>query len=386
MTANKLKILIALQYYLPHRTGVPIHIQRVAERLAARGHEVTVLAARHSMALPREEEMMNGVRVVRLWAALRVSRGMIMPAYPWALWFFLRTYNVVWLSTPMLETALAATVARFTNTGLISTHHGDLVLPKGWFNRFVSWFTFQLYRVMAHYADSLIAYSADYAENSYYLQPYKDKVQVIAPPITIPEPDAQTAQDLHARWSHNDEPVIGFAGRFVAEKRPDLAIRALDVVKQHYPGVRLVFAGNYDIKYEDTWNNAQKLLQQYAEHLIFLGEIDDPQHMANFYAACDLLLLTSDTECFALVQVEAMMCGTPVVMTDTPGGRVPVTATGMGKIAKMGDAQSIGQAVVEVLQNPAAYHKSRAEIEQIFNLEHTVDAYEAALYRAARKI
>jgi hypothetical protein len=26
-----LKILIALQYYLPNRTGVPIHVQRVAE-------------------------------------------------------------------------------------------------------------------------------------------------------------------------------------------------------------------------------------------------------------------------------------------------------------------------------------------------------------------
>ena len=28
-----LKILVAVQYYLPHRTGVPIHVQRVAEAL-----------------------------------------------------------------------------------------------------------------------------------------------------------------------------------------------------------------------------------------------------------------------------------------------------------------------------------------------------------------
>ena len=89
-----LKILVALQYYLPHRTGVPIHVQRVAEQLVARGHEVTILTARHMIDLPRDETI-NGVRLVRLWAPLRVSRGMIMPAYPWAAWGLIRQHDVV---------------------------------------------------------------------------------------------------------------------------------------------------------------------------------------------------------------------------------------------------------------------------------------------------
>ena len=58
-----LKILAALQYYLPHRTGVPIHLQRVAEELVRRGHLVTVLTARYSNTLPRDE--VAGVRVIR---------------------------------------------------------------------------------------------------------------------------------------------------------------------------------------------------------------------------------------------------------------------------------------------------------------------------------
>jgi glycosyltransferase involved in cell wall biosynthesis len=180
------------------------------------------------------------------------------------------------------------------------------------------------------------------------------------------------------------QPILCFAGRFVHEKRPDLAIRALAVVKQTYPGVRLVFAGQYDIPYEDTWEENQALVAEFREHLIFLGELDDAQALANVYAACDALVLTSDTECFALVQVEAMMCGTPVIMTDTPGGRVPVRATGMGKLAPMGDAEAIGRAIVEVLQNPEDYCKTRAEIEAIFNLERTVDEYEQVLYEAVR--
>lgn len=379
-----LKILIALQYYLPHRTGVPLHLQRVAERLVERGHTVTVVAARHHPALPRDETI-NGIRIVRLWPGLRVSRGMVMPAYPWALWFFLRTHDVVWLSTPMLETSLAAVMARWMNRGLISTHHGDLVLPSGGFNKFVSDFTFWHYNYMAKRADRLIAYSQDYADHSYYLHDYMDKVKVISPPIIIPDPDPTKSAELRATWSPDGGPILGFAGRFVKEKRPDLAIKALEVVKQTYPNVKLVFAGQHEIAYEDTWEQAQDLVNTYAEHLIFLGELDDPHALANYYAALDALVLTSDTECFALVQVEAMLCGTPVIMTDTPGGRVPVQTTGMGKLAPMGDATAIGQTIVEVLQQREAYLKPKAEIESAFNLERTVDAYEEELYLAAER-
>jgi glycosyltransferase involved in cell wall biosynthesis len=145
-----------------------------------------------------------------------------------------------------------------------------------------------------------------------------------------------------------------------------------------------VFAGEYDIRYEDTWERCQPLIQRYEDQLIFLGKLESMQAMANFYAACDVLVMPSDTECFALVQVEAMLCGTPVVMTDTPGGRVPVMETGMGKIVPRGDWEAMGAAVVDIAQNPAIYVKPRAHVEQCFSLEETVNRYEKHFRRAAR--
>src|SRR5690606_1691493 len=116
------------------------------------------------------------------------------------------------------------------------------------------------------------------------------------------------------------------------------------------------FVGEYPIKYEkEFWDQNQGLLEQYKDQLVFPGLMTDMQAMADFYAACDVLALTSDSECFALVQVEAMLCGTPVVMTDIPGGRVPVRETGMGRLARAGDWRSIGEAIVEVLQNREQY-------------------------------
>jgi glycosyltransferase involved in cell wall biosynthesis len=109
------------------------------------------------------------------------------------------------------------------------------------------------------------------------------------------------------------------------------------------------------------------------------------QFMADFFAAVDVLGLTSDSECFALVQVEAMLCGTPVVMTDTPGGRVPVRETGMGLIVPRGDAPATGRAIVEVLDNPARFRRPRAEIEAIFSFQETVDRYEATFREFAAR-
>jgi glycosyltransferase involved in cell wall biosynthesis len=242
-----------------------------------------------------------------------------------------------------------------------------------------------MFKFMAKRAARLIAYSQDYADHSYYLQPFREKVSVIYPPIHMPLPNPVRAGELRAQWSRDGGPVIGFSGRFVEEKRPDLLIKALEVVNQKYPNARLVFAGEYDIRYEDTWERHQDLVQQYRDQLIFLGLVDDMQFMSDFYAACDVLALTSDSECFALVQVEAMLSGTPVVMTDTPGGRVPVQVTGMGRLAKPGDWRSIGESLVEVLDNPDKYRRPREVIEQTFSFEETVDRYEQHFREYARR-
>lgn len=269
-----LKILISLLYYVPHYTGYTIHVQDVAEALAARGHEVTVLCARHNLDLPRDETI-NGVRIVRLWAPIKLSRAMIMPFYPVALYAFMRKYDLIFSNTPMFETWMVALVAALTGKSVINTHHGDLVLPPGLSNRFIQFVTFQLYKIMARKAYRIVAYSQDYADNSYYLRPYMQKVVPNYPPVRIPQPNPERVQELRAQWQKDGAPIIGFSGRFVQEKRPDILIRALEVVNRKYPNARVVFAGQYNIPYEDTWQRHQDLVEKYREQLIFLGVITD---------------------------------------------------------------------------------------------------------------
>jgi len=383
-SGRKLRVLICLLYYFPHRTGLTIHVQQIAEALVRRGHQVTVLTARYRQDMLHDEEMHNGVRVIRLWAPIKISRGMLMPSYPWAVYFAMREADIVSIHTPMLETALISWLAKVAGVQVVATHHGDLILPNSLLNRFIQTTMLKLYQFMAKRAAQLIAYSKDYAKYSYYLQPFLHKTTPIYPPIMLPEPNMDCAAALRQQWQPHDGPVIGYSGRFVQEKRPELAIKALATINKKYPNTRLVFAGEYDIPYEDTWQNQQAVVQQYQDQLIFLGLLQDRQELANFYAACDVIILPSDTECFALVQVEAMLCGTPMVTTDIPGARVPVQVSGMGKLAQQGNAESIGEAVVDVLDNPKAYHQSREAIVNTFSFDETVDQYEQIFLKFAR--
>ena len=380
---QKLKLLIVLTYYYPHSTGLTQHAKSLAEAMARRGHQVTVVASRHDASLPKAPEMLNGVRVVRLWAPLRLSRGMVMPTFPWRVLSLMRQHDIVSIHTPMLETALISMLGRVAGVNIVPTHHGDLFLPDGKLNEVIIKLMYGMFAFMARRAPAIVGYSEDYRENSYYLKPFQQKVEAIYPPVSIPHPDLEKAAKLRLKWRCGGGPIIGFSGRFAHEKRPDLLIQSLEVVNQDYPNARIVFAGEYEINYESTWRKHKALVQKYKGQLIFLGMLDDRQELANFYAACDVLVIPSNNECMGLAQIEAMLCGTPVVMSDIYGGRVPVQVTGMGKLSRQGDWRSIGQATLAVLGDRERYVKPRERIESCFSLETTINRYEALLRRHA---
>jgi glycosyltransferase involved in cell wall biosynthesis len=373
-----MRLLIALQYYLPHRTGYTLHVQRVAEALAARGHRVTVLTARHLDHLP-PKEVIAGVEVIRLEAPIRISRGAVMPGYPWHAWRLAAAADAIWISTPLLEVGLWALVAKARRKRLVITHHGDLHLPAGTLNRFIEWFTFGNYRFGAGRADALVGYSDDYASHSPYLREYRHKLAVISPPIVIPAPRPEAAAAWRARLAPQGGPIIGFAGRFVQEKRPDLLLRAALDLRQRHPDLRVAFVGEHKITYEDMWQRCQGLIEAAGDTAVFVGLLSDPQALADFYAACDVLALPSEGECFALVQAEAMLCGTPVVASDIPGARVPVRITGMGRLFESGNADALAEALQQVLADRAQFLPPAERILDAFSMDRTVDAYEAVL-------
>ena len=372
-----MKILVALTYYRPHISGLTIYVQRLAEALADMGHSVTVLTSRYDAALSLNEDM-DGVRVVRVPVAFRLSKGVVMPRFGLEATRLVRSHDVLSLHLPQFDAAGLALRGSLMGRPTVLTYHCDLKLPVGLVNRAANLAVGLANGVSAKFADRIVAYTMDYAENSPFLSRYLDKVQVIPPPVEVPPIEENELNKFRDDHAIQTGPVIGMASRLAAEKGVEILLRALPVILERYPEARVMFAGQYlNVLGEAEYaTRLEPLLSQFNSQWTFLGVLR-PREMAAFFRSCDVTVLPSlnSTESFGLVQIESMMCGTPVVASDLPGVRQPVLTTGMGKISAIGDEEALAQAILEVLQNPGAFRTAAKELRSKFDPRQTAAAY-----------
>jgi glycosyltransferase involved in cell wall biosynthesis len=379
-----IRVLTVLTYYEPHWTGLTAIAKRIATGLAARGHRVTVLTTQHDPELPRED-ILEGVHVLRLPAVARVSRGMLAPSLPLQARRLVHAHDVVHIHTPLPEAVLVAALSRRYRRPLLMTHQGDLVMPAGFVNQTIQKAGTALLSAAGHLATAVSPLNADYGRNSSFLRPFAHKLVPILPPVEIPAPSQDAALRWRADLGIDGRPVVGFAGRFVEEKGFDYLLRAVPHLLASNAGVRLLYAGDHRIEYEDFYGRCRPLLQRHAEHVRFVGLIRDRQRLADFYAMCDAFVLPSRTDSFAAVQVEAMLCGTPVVATDIPGARVPVSRTRMGVLVEPRSPQALAAGLSAVLEDTARYVRSRKDVEALFDPVASIDAYERLLVSLAER-
>jgi glycosyltransferase involved in cell wall biosynthesis len=376
-----LKILQILYFYAPHCSGLTIYAERLGREFVARGHDVTILTSQFRPELP-QEEFTDGMRVVRVPVALGVTRAVIMPGFLPTAARLMRTHDVIHLHLPMAEAVMLSAMGRALGKRVIATHHSDLVLNDNLIQRLAAGTARWSGIAAARLAHRLVTYTHDRAAVSPTVTKAGSRVSVIPPPITINATSPQQAQAFRERNDFGEGPIIGFAGRFAVEKGIDILLQTLPTLQARWPNVLIALAGPFAGADGRAWSGPwNQWLVKAGAAARKLGVLSG-QELADFYAACDVLVLPSTnwTETFGLVQVEAMLCGTPVVASNLPGVREPILLTGMGRIAPPGDVAALAGAIEEVLAHKSHFVKPAAEIDAHFRLPVTVGAYER-LYR-----
>jgi glycosyltransferase involved in cell wall biosynthesis len=378
------RVLLAVTYYRPHVSGLTIYSERLAHGLVARGHAVTVLTSRHLPDTPRQERL-DGVDVVRVPVAARVGKGPLMPTFAIEAARQARTHDILNLHLPQLDAPGLVLAGRATRRPSVVTYHCDLRLPPGAVNRVAEQTNRTAERITVALADRTVAYTRDYAEHTSLLRRHAAKIEIIPPPVVIAPPAAADVAAFRAANIPGDGPAIGFAARFAAEKGVDTLLAALPAVRQRFPQLRVLFAGPHEhVPGEAAYRERLRpAIAQLGDRWRFLGVLDAVTEMPAFFGAIDVLVVPSlnSTESFGLVQVEAMLCGTPVVASDLPGVRQPLRSTGMGEIVPTGDPGALAAALVRVLSEPDRYTRPRHELEQLFDPQQTFTAYEALFQR-----
>jgi glycosyltransferase involved in cell wall biosynthesis len=151
-----------------------------------------------------------------------------------------------------------------------------------------------------------------------------------------------------AAYAGDVSPVPGkivMVGRLSRQKRPDIAIRALSILRQAHPEACLDIVGGGPLR-----RQAEALLEELGlmDSVRLLGDRSDvPDLLA--HATC--FLLTSDYEGCPLAVLEAMAAGLPVVATDIGGFRELVVAGETGLLAEARRPDLIAAALSELLTN-----------------------------------
>ncbi|MCW4022845.1 MAG: glycosyltransferase family 4 protein [Candidatus Bathyarchaeota archaeon] len=372
-------------YYLPYKSGAVEYQRNLAEGLVKRGHTVTVLTSRHTNTL-HTHQTIRGVQVIRAPIIFRFERATFAPLLSMKFVVLARRHDVINIHMPIPEAGILALIAYICSKRKpVLTYHSDHTSRVGR----------PLYNLLnlIYYATSnnialkisycIVCNSYDYAQTA-KTGSYMKKVLQIYPPIDTSRfrKVTKTNQIKEKLGINKKEKVIGFVGRLTREKGLQYLIEAIPQVLKDIPNIKVIIAGESKKIAGGTKESIKHQLcnlknQLGLDCIIFSGYIKD-EILPEFYSACDVTVLPSINilESFGIVQVESLLCGTPVVSTNLPGVRDVIRLTKGGLLVEPRNAKQLAEAIVQILRNNQKFQVEREKLLKVFDKEKQINKYE----------
>ena len=168
-------------------------------------------------------------------------------------------------------------------------------------------------------------------------------------------------------------PVVFFGGKLTAIKGVDVLLEAARIYSRSAGRPITLIAGDGDARASlEKQAHALEL-----EGVYFLG-YQSQRHMVKLYNVADVVVLPSREDWFPLVAMEALACGTPVVASDVGGLRQLVNQQ-TGRLVTPDDPSALAEEVVALLQvgfKEKARGSAARHIRQNFSWENTVGSIE----------
>jgi len=206
----------------------------------------------------------------------------------------------------------------------------------------------------AKYADWIVAdsaFNADELVQNYGLD--RERIRVIPPPVPVHQlgPGPKSAA-LLKRFNLTGQRVILFVGRMAGNKRIDLLVEALALVRRKVPAAVLMLVGDDrgNLAIEENVERARQRAAALglADAVIFTGSVDD---LTEYYHLADVYATASLHEGFGVPPIEAMACGVPVVASRATAHIEVIGDAGL--LCEPGNPADMADKIVQVLTDDA---------------------------------
>ena len=171
------------------------------------------------------------------------------------------------------------------------------------------------------------------------------KIQVIYNPCDINKIKKLSMEKVEYPWFNEKMPIIITMGRLIESKGHGKLIQTFAEIKKQIPS-RLVIIGEGNLR-----KQLERLTVKFGveKDIAFLGWQENPY---KYMSKSNLFVLSSNSESFGIVLVEAMVCGVPVVSFDCESGPREILDNGeYGILVPVGDIEGLSEAVINILKN-----------------------------------
>lgn len=228
-------------------------------------------------------------------------------------------------------TRLAANKTRKKGTKVLYTAHGLHFFEGAPKKNWIMYYNFE--KFLARYTDCIITINDEDYKNAKEKLKIKDVRHVHGVGIDLDKFKPQTEEkklSLRKEYGYKeDDFILIYVGELSYRKNQDMAIDAINKLKENMPNIKLLLVGTGELKakYEDK---VKELGIQ--EHIEFLGYRKD---IPNLMALSDICISTSRQEGLPVNIMEAMATGLPLIVTNCRGNRDLVKDKNNGYIVEL---------------------------------------------------
>ncbi len=154
---------------------------------------------------------------------------------------------------------------------------------------------------------------------------------------------------FRATYNFEEAHIILFVGRINKRKGLGFLIKSFYELKKELNNLLLVIIGPDDGYKKEL---EKLILSLNLNGMVkFLGYVTEISKLSA-YVDADVVVYPGTFEIFGLVPFEAIMCGTPVIVTNDCGCGEYVESSGGGYIVKYGDDEGLKEQLKRVIENP----------------------------------
>lgn len=233
-------------------------------------------------------------------------------------------------------------------------------------------FRYYFYKYLVLFSDKIQALNQRIIENGRIIGLPRHKIFYL--------PNGIDSNQFPYEFNEKKDFTITFVGRLEHQKRVDILIQALEVLKSREKQFVCKIIGEGTQRKDLEYQTRERGLE---ECVFFLGF---QTHIKKFYYGSSVLVLPSLVEGFSNVLLEALSCGTPVIATDIDGNNDIIKGGVNGFLFPVNDYGALAEKIIYLIENPSILHSLSAGGRKLIEKNYDFTIFARKLYNIYREL